>query len=694
MAVRVGIDIGGTFTDIVVIDDVTGRVEQGKVPTTYPDPSQGVIRGLQDVLQLCSVSPMEVGGIVHGTTLVANAVIQRQGAKTALLTTKGYRDILEIGRELKYDLYDLQQDRAEPLVPRFWRREVNERVSPDGAVVHPLRLEELPPVARELALGGVESIAVALIHAYAHPSHEQQVRAWLGEHYPDWSVSISSETAPEVREYERMSTTAANAYVQPIVGRYLERLEHEFRELGFGGSFHLMLSSGGIGSRDTARKLPIWLIESGAAAGAMAAAFYAQAASIPAALSFDMGGTTAKICLIDDGQPARTMEIESARIARFSRYSGIPLRLPALELIEIGAGGGSIASADSMGLLRVGPLSAGAEPGPACYHAGGDRPTVTDADLLLGYLNPAYFLGGLMQLDKDAAAEAVKTHVGDRLGLSVTEAAIGINEVVNENMTAAMRMHVIEKGRDPRQYSLIVFGGAGPVHGYEIARRLHLPRVVYPLNAGVASAMGLLVAPFSIDLVGTRLSALDAVDWSAVEELFSRFQAQAEETLTAAGAEPATIETYRSADMRYAGQGREVSVALLDRGSAVGMTEAVREAFYQAYTDLYGRHLTNVPVEAVNWRLHAVAPPGPFRLKPQEATGSGSLVAKGAREVYFPELGTFVECPVYEGVQSTPGTEVAGPAIVEQLGSTIVIGPSGRGAVDPYLSLVVELSHG
>ena len=693
MALRVGVDIGGTFTDFVLIDDVSGAVHQSKALTTYPDPSEGVTEGLGKLLDSNGTEPRRLKGLVHGTTLVANAMIQRRGSRTALLTTQGYGDVLEIGRELKYDLYDLDQERPEPLVPRFWRRQIDERIGADGSVVRPLALDGLASIAHELEGDEIESVAVSMIHAYVNPDHERRVRAWLEEHYPGWTVSISSEVAPEIRELERTSTTVANAYVQPLVEQYLEKLEREFRGVGFAGSFHLMLSSGGVGSPETARRLPIWLIESGAAAGAMAAGFYARTAEIPRVLSFDMGGTTAKICLVDDGEPMRTNEIESARIARFKRFSGIPLRMPALELIEIGAGGGSIANVDPMGLLRVGPLSAGADPGPACYGRGGDRPTVTDADLLLGYLNPDHFLDGAMTLNVSAAERAIEEHVADPLGLDVTEAAIGISQVVNDNMATASRMHVIEKGRDPRLYTLVVFGGAGPVHGYEIARMLHAQRVVYLLNAGVASAMGLLMAPFSMDLVGTHFSEIEALDWAEVKELYSRFEKEATATLVEAGADVATIHMQRTADMRYAGQAREVSVEIPQVDFGPDMTGALRDAFFNAYRNLYGRHLTNVAVEAVNWRLHAVAPPSPFKLEPASADGPQRTGPAESRRAYFHELGAFVDCPTYDAVDLTPDSVIAGPAIVEQPGSTIVIGPSGTGRVDRYLNLVVELSH-
>ena len=693
MALRIGVDIGGTFTDFVLIDDVSGVVRQSKCLTTYPDPSEGVTEGLGSLLGSNGIKPRTLKGLVHGTTLVANAMIQRRGSRTALLTTRGYGDVLEIGRELKYDLYDLDQERPEPLVPRFWRREIDERVGPDGSVVRPLALDDLASIARGLDGDGIESVAVSMIHAYLNPGHERRVRAWLKERYPQWTVSISSEVAPEIREFERTSTTVANAYVQPLVEQYLERLERELRRVGFTGSFHLMLSSGGVGSPETARRLPIWLIESGAAAGAMAAGFYAQTAEIPRVLSFDMGGTTAKICLVDDGEPMRTNEIESARIARFKRFSGIPLRMPALELIEIGAGGGSIANVDPMGLLRVGPLSAGADPGPACYGRGGDRPTVTDADLVLGYLNPDHFLDGAMTLDTSAAKQAIEQHVAVPLGLDVTQAAIGISQVVNDNMATASRMHVIEKGRDPRLYTLVVFGGAGPVHGYEIARMLHAQKVVYLLNAGVASAMGLLMAPFSMDLVSTHLSEIEALEWRAIKELYARFEKEATETLVEAGADAAAIRLRRTADMRYAGQAREVSVDIPHTDFGPDMTDALRDAFFDAYRGLYGRHLTNVAVEAVNWRLHAAAPPSPFKLKPASADGRRGSGPVESRRAYFQESGAFVDCPAYTAANLTPGSVIAGPAIVEQPGSTIVIGPSGAGRVDQYLNLVVELAY-
>ena len=503
---RAGVDIGGTFTDLIVYDERTGALHIGKTLTTPDDPAIAVETGMQETLTLAGEPPAAVGNVIHGTTLVTNALIERKGARTALITTRGFRDAIEIRHEGRYDLYDLFLEMPPPLAPRRLRFEVDERVLADGSVHKPLDTATIPALIAELRRQGVEAVAVSLLHAYRNPEHERLLGEALAAGAPEIVLSLSSEVVPEIREYERTSTTLANVYVRPLVERYLERLEARLRAQGMtDASLYIMLSSGGTGTVETARRFPIRMIESGPAAGALAAAQYGSLTDRPNLLSFDMGGTTAKACIIDNGEPLVSADFEVARVYRFKRGSGLPVRVPVIEMIEIGAGGGSIARADTLGLLKVGPDSAGAQPGPACYGRGGAAPTVTDADLLLGYLDPAFFLGGKMRLDL-AAAERALGALGERLGLSATEAAWGVHQVVNENMAGAARIHAVERGKDPRAYPLFAFGGAGPVHAYRVAKILDVPELVIPLGAGVTSALGFLVAPLAFDFVRSFFS--------------------------------------------------------------------------------------------------------------------------------------------------------------------------------------------
>ncbi len=515
MPARLGIDVGGTFTDLVVVDEATGGLRVGKVLTTPKDPAHGVETGMVALLGEAGVATSDVQAVVHGTTLATNALIERKGARTALVMTEGFRDSVEIRHEGRYDMYDLFIDPPSPLVPRHLRREVSERLLADGSVLRPLDEEGARRVIRELIAEGVEAIAICLLHAYVNPVHERRLAELIREIAPDRPVSCSSEVVPEIREYERASTTSANVYVAPLLERYLEDLERRLAELGVPGQLYIMQSSGGIALPPTARRLPIRLVESGPAGGALAAALAARHRGERRMLSFDMGGTTAKACVIDDGAPLVAREFEVARADRFKKGSGLPVRVPVIEMIEIGAGGGSIARVDRLGLLKVGPDSAGADPGPACYNLGGRLPTVTDADLLLGYLDAEFFLGGRMPLDREAARRAIDEHVARPLGLDVIGAARGIHRVVNENMAAAARIHGIERGKDLRSYPLFAFGGAGPVHCWQMARILKVPRILLPFGAGAMSAYGLLAAPLTFDFVRTLRQRLDEADWDS-----------------------------------------------------------------------------------------------------------------------------------------------------------------------------------
>jgi N-methylhydantoinase A len=691
VSARLGVDIGGTFTDLVVTDEVSGTSTVGKILTTPKDPAHAVEQGIQSLLAEAGVAAGTVRAVVHGTTLATNALIERKGARTGLLTTAGFRDALEIGREGRYDLYDLFIDPPPPLVPRHLRREVDERLLPDGAVLRPLDEAGARRVIAGLVADGAEAIAICLLHAYANPVHEHRLAELARELAPDLAVSCSSEVVPEIREYERTSTTAANVYVAPLMARYLEDLELRMAELGIRGPLYVMQSSGGIALPPLARRLPIRLVESGPAAGALAAAQAARAHGEPRLLSFDMGGTTAKACVIDDGRPLVAREFEVARADRFKKGSGLPIRAPVVELIEIGAGGGSIARVDRLGLLKVGPDSAGADPGPACYGLGGRLPTVTDADLALGYLDAEFFLGGRMRLDGAAARRAIAEHVATPLGLDVTEAAWGIHRVVNENMAAAARIHGIERGRDLRAYPLFAFGGAGPVHCWHVGRILRVPRLLVPFGAGAMSAYGLLAAPLAFDFVRTGRQRLDAADWAAINRLFEEMEAEGRALLARADVPADAVSVRRVGEMRYLGQGHEVEAEIPSGVLSAASLGAITASFERAYRALYHRLPQGVPIEALNWRVTVAGPPPAVPVAAGAPAAGGRAMPKSTRPAFFPEPGGFVETPVFDRYALAPGMTLAGPAIVEERESTTVIGPGSRARVETGLVLVVEM---
>lgn len=695
-AYRLGIDIGGTFTDLVLIDLQTHQLHIGKSLTTPREPAQGVLNGLTKVASQSGIDPARIANVIHATTLVTNAVIERKGAKTGLITTQGMKDLLEIGREQKYDLYDIFLRMPEPLIPPPLRKEAMERIYTEGEVLVPIDRERLREAIGELAEAGVESIAVSLLHSYANPDHELAVEEEIRESHPEIFVSLSSKVAREIREYERTSTTAVNAYVQPITGRYLDRLRGELSERGVQGDLHIMLSSGGITSIDTAKATPVRLIESGPAAGALVGAFYGRLVGEPKVLAFDMGGTTAKACLIENGQPETTYSFEVARVHRFKKGSGLPVRAPAVDLMEIGAGGGSVAHQDELGLLKVGPESASAEPGPACYGCGGEEPTVTDADLVLGYLNPDYFLGGEMPLHPERAETALRLQVAEPLGLDLTQAAWGVYNTVNENMASAARIHIAEKGHDPRQFTMLATGGAGPLHAFRVAQKMGLSRLICPPGAGVASSFGLLVAPPRMDFVHAYVVPLDRIDWKQLNEIYRTMAAQADDELARAGVRREEIHWVRQADMRYVDQGHEVVVPVPERELAEGDQEALRESFREVYTKLFSRYEKDVTIEAMNWRLIAMGPQPSIRFSELNAAEAGqpSPALKGRRKAYVPEAGRYQEVEVYDRYLLRPGDRFQGPAIVEERESTAVIGPGAICSIDRYLNLIVDMEGG
>ncbi|MCC7107024.1 MAG: hydantoinase/oxoprolinase family protein [Chloroflexi bacterium] len=691
---RAGVDIGGTFTDLILVDDATGQLVVGKTLTTPRDPSLAVEQVLAETLGSAAVTPARLRTVVHGTTLVTNTIIERKGARTALLTTRGFRDAIEIATESRYELYDIFIDMPRPLVPRYLRLDVDERTFADGSIGRPLDDAEVEALARELQLKGVQAVGVCFLHSYANPEHERRARAAIERVAPGLRVSISSDVVPEIREYERTSTTLANVYVQELVDRYLRELERRLDGLGFRGALFVMLSSGGIATVETAVRHPIRLLESGPAAGALATAHYGAVAGYPSLLSFDMGGTTAKLCVVEGGQPLTASQFEVDRVYRFKRGSGLPVKVPVIEMIEIGAGGGSIAHLDSLGLLKVGPESAGADPGPVCYGRGGSRPTVTDADLVLGYLDPGFFLGGRMALEVTAARRAIEEQIAQPLGIDVVEAAWGVHQIVNESMANAARVHAIERGKDPRGFPLFCFGGAGPVHGFRVAEILHAPAMIAPFGAGVTATVGFLVAPLAFDFVRSFYGRLGALRWSEVAELYDEMEREGLEVLAASGVPASETTLIRSADMRYVGQGYEVRVPV-PIGPLTNATEPLlRESFETVYRRLYQRVGPAVGAEVVNWRLVVSGPRPEVKLREADSSLSANATGalKGHRDVYVREHRDFRSVPVYDRYRLGAGATFDGPAIVEERESTVVIGPGGRATIDEFRNLRVNLS--
>lgn len=686
---RVGIDIGGTFTDMLLVGD-DGRAVIAKTLTTPGDPSLAVENALRPVLENGSVDARERGTLIHGTTLVTNALIERKGALTALLTTAGFRDAVEIGREHRYELYDLNLDLPKPLVPRHLRFDVPERMAADGSVLERLDESFVRKLVGELRDKGIRAIGVCYLNSFRNPAHEKRTAEIIAEIAPMIRVSLSSEVVAEIREFQRTSTTLANVYVQERVSDYLAQLQSRLDKIGFRGSFFVMLSSGGIATRETASRFPVRLLESGPAAGAIAAAEAGLRSGHRDLLSFDMGGTTAKLCVIDDGEPLKTHEFEVDRVYRFRKGSGLPVRIPVIDMIEIGAGGGSIARVDSLGLLKVGPDSSGADPGPVCYGQGGTQPTVTDADLVLGYLDANYFLGGKMKLDLDATKKALE-RLGKPLKMSAEQVAWGIHQIVNENMANAARAHLGERGKDPRRMPMYAFGGAGPVHGYRVAEILRLPALISPFGAGVGSTFGLLSAPLAFDFVRSAYSRMDQLDWDLANRLLDDMAQEGREVLESSGLESREIRYQRTADLRYIGQGHEVSVALPDGGLDAGDLPRIGAEFERTYESLYGRKGPEVPLEVINWRVVASGPKPDMNLKLPHGSSKGGDARKGSRLAFFPETNGYVETAIYDRYALEPGMQFTGPAIVEERESTLIVGARGRARVDDKLNVVVEL---
>jgi N-methylhydantoinase A/oxoprolinase/acetone carboxylase beta subunit len=690
---RLGCDIGGTFTDFVLINDQTGEIAIHKCLTTPQDPSDAVEAGIKAMAKKTTGFVEELDEVIHGTTLVINAIIERKGAKTGLITTKGFRDVLELGREVRYDTYDIFAEYPEILVPRPLRLEVDERIASDGRVLRNLNPEEVRDVLKRLCGLGIESLAVCLMNSFENPVHELMIKEIVRKEAPELALSISYEVLPQIREYERTSTTVTNAYVKPLTGKYLAKLSGRLKSLGCNGKLFIMLSSGGITSAETAAEFPVRVIESGPTAAVISAVYFGGLFDIKDIFCFDMGGTTAKSCLIQRGEPGIVSTFEVGRVHRFKKGSGLCIQVPVVDLMEIGAGGGSIARVSKMGLLQVGPDSSGADPGPVCYGLGGNEPTVTDADLALGYLDENYFLGGAMKLNKAAAQQAIEQRIAKPLGVTAIEATWGIHELINEIMAGAAKTHIAEKGGNPKVVTVCAFGGAGPVHAYGLAKKLGAPKLIVPPLAGVGSALGFFTAPRAFDLVRSHKVGLNSADFGELEKLFKEMETEGASVFQRAG-ETEEITFARSIDMRFVGQGSETNVPLPDKDFAQLSRELVRELFDQRYQSLYGRTYPASPAEFVSFKVRAGLPQRLLRLPKIEKRG-GSLAEslKGERLAFSPFKKDFVPFRVYDRYRLYPGAQFAGPAIIEERESTVVVGEDGRVSMDDYGFLWIQFSE-
>jgi 5-oxoprolinase (ATP-hydrolysing) len=688
---RIGFDIGGTFTDFILHDAQNGQISLYKCLTTPDDPSRGALEGLEALAKAANIALADVSEVVHGTTLVTNAIIERRGAALGLLTTKGFRDSLEMGTEQRYDIYDLFLDFPAPLVPRSRRLEIDERMLASGEVLTPIAIDQVRKALRQLQDDGVVAVAVCFLHSYANPTHERAVAELAAKEFPGLAVSLSSAVVGEIREYERAVTTCANAYVQPLMATYLARLQEQLTLRGFQGSLMLMQSSGGLASPAMARAFPIRLLESGPAGGGLATALFGAQAGLKDMLSFDMGGTTAKACMIEDGRADIAAMMEAARVHRFKKGSGLPIKSPVIDMIEIGAGGGSLASIDELGLLKVGPHSAGADPGPACYGRGGKQATVTDSNLMLGYLDPGYFLGGRMSLDK-AAAEAALAVLGKPLKLSAIEAAWGVHAVVSESMASAARVHMIEKGRDPRRYSMVGFGGAGPAHACRVARILGMPEVIVPAACGAASALGFLAAPLSAERMRSLPMVLDPARFEphAAQAALQALEDDARAALVQAGVPTEKIKIRRSADMRLLGQMHEIDVPLPEGPLTKESLQEISRRFDKVYEERYTHVYSGAVIEAITWRVSAEGPTPKLDIREASESSNQRPASKGTRQAYFEDR--FVVTPVYDRYALRPGDRIDGPAIIEEREATTIVPPGDVVTVDDNLNLRIKIA--
>lgn len=691
MTFRIGIDIGGTFTDFAMIDDATGVMAFEKILTTPDDPSRAVLDGLGRIVRDNGVDIADVTTIVHGSTLVTNAVIERKGARTGMLVTKGFRDVLDIALERRYDLYDLRISLPAPIVPRDLRAEIDERLDEEGQVLTPVDFDAVEgAVAGLVADHGIEALAVCFLHSFTNPGQERAVAEFVAGRFPDLYVTYSADALPFMREYERWNTAAVNAYVRPLVDRYLKRLEEGLAAAGFGGSFYIMTSSGGTVTGNLARRYPVRMLESGPAAGVLMATDIARRAGIANILSFDMGGTTAKGSIVRGGVPSKSYEIEVARMHAYKSGSGLPVKIPVIDMIEIGAGGGGIAELDERGLLRVGPRSAGADPGPACYGRGGDNPTLSDANLTLGYYDAGSFLGGTMQLDRDASETTIAGKVAAPLELDLTRAAWGIHETINEDVARAFRVHASDIGFDYRRCSMVAFGGSGPAHAARIARKLRVPEVVYPRGSGVMSAIGMLVSPLSFQLAKSHRTFLGALDRDAFAAYFDALQQEAERTLFPDAGTAPRVTVRRFLDMRYRGQGYEIEVELPEADDTGDLFALLPEKFAEAYARIFSLSYLEEPIEILNWKVEVIGPAPVAAIIAEGATEGEAPRPRVTRQAYFPDVG-YVDCPVYDRASLGIGAAIEGPAFVEERECTVVLGEGDRARLDRYGNLIAEI---
>ena len=679
-AIRLGVDIGGTFTDVAL--EVGDRRYTAKGLTTARAPEAGVLAIVRAIIGEAGIKPGDVQLIIHGTTLATNALIERKGAKTALLTTEGFRDILEIRHENRFEQYDVNIDLPPPLVPRRLRLPVRERIDAQGNVLVPLDEASVTRALDLIAAQNIEAVAVGFLHSFTNPEHELRVGKAVARRLPNVAVSLSSDVSPEMREYERFSTACANAYLQPLIGSYLGKLARELEQSGFRCPMLLMTSGGGITTVETAIRFPVRLVESGPAGGAIFAACIARQHGLDHVVSFDMGGTTAKICFIDQGRPQTARAFEVARVYRFTKGSGLPLRIPVIEMVEIGAGGGSIAAIDSLGRIAVGPQSAGSEPGPVCYGRGGSEPTVTDADLVLGRIDPATFSGGKMRLDVSAAQGAVAERIGAKLDLGAEHAALGISEMVDENMANAARVHAIESGKDVRPRTLIAFGGAAPLHAARVAEKLGISRVLIPANAGVGSAVGLLRAPVAYEVVRGRLMRLSSFEPENANRLLADMRAEAE-AIVRRGAGAVPLAERRAAFMRYRGQGHEIAVELPVRAFNSADRAAITALFEDAYRRLYSRPIPGVDIEILSWVV-TVSAPAQGELASVMPVRASEAQTHARRPLFDPQAGEFQNVPIYWRGDLTAGAKIAGPAVIAEDDTSTVVSPLFEAQVDKF----------
>ncbi|MDC0999193.1 hydantoinase/oxoprolinase family protein [Rhodospirillaceae bacterium] len=694
MTWRLGIDIGGTFTDFALLDQAGHKLAIHKQLTTPSDPSKAVVDGIKEILRKNYVSISDISVIAHGTTLVTNAVIERRGVATGMLVTSGFEDILDTGMEQRYELFDLRITYPEPIIPRDLRKGISERVHFNSSVETRIDLEEVRRHTKELVeTKNIKALAVCFLHSYINPSHESAVVNLVQNEFPNLYVSSSSDVYPNMREFERWTTTAINAYTRPMIDQYLAKLEKDLERLGFKGQLYIMTSSGGMLSPITARRFPVRLLESGPAAGMLMSAVQGRTLKLPNILSFDLGGTTAKGALVRNYKPLKSEQMEVDRVNEARKGSGFPLRIPVLDMIEIGSGGGSIAGIDDRGLLKVGPRSAGANPGPASYGKNGTSATLTDANLMLGYLDKDFFLGGEMKLDKQAAEVVIQETVGAPLGLSLLRTSWGIHDSASEDIARAFRIHAAERGFDYRSATMVAFGGSGPLHAMGVAEKLKIPRVVFPIGAGVYSALGLLASPLSFELSRSRRVIADDIDAKIFFDLFEPLVKETTKSLKEARVCDQEIRISRQIEARYFGQTHEIQVQLPDEEPLDEIFSAFRKLFEERYAEVYSFAVIDAPIEIINWKVIASGPEPEFKMGyaiTSEQTEKIETALKGTREVYFEE-GGFQETPIYDRYLLAEGMEIFGPALIEERESTCLITVGARAFIDPFLNIIAEL---